>query len=280
MNDFFTGSFMFDPLNNFLFYKIMGEKGDEVQLLSFINAVLGKTGDDRFTSIEILEDKTFTPNFIGGKTGILDVRAVLHGDKRVNVEVQLQDNHNIDRRSLFYLSKEYTSKLKAGQDYIELPDIIGINIVNFNFPNTKNYHSSFHLREDTERDIILTTALEIHYINMVKYRKQGDSNLSDPLCRWLTWLDKNSSPELVKEAVKMDDGIQLAAEKLLELGMVEDARDAYFRYFMDQCDRTSELNYALSKGREEGREQNRQYFLELLNQGLTVEEIKQRLEQF
>jgi hypothetical protein len=33
-------------------------------------------------------------------------------------------------------------------------------------------------------------------------------------------------------------------------------------------------------GREEEREQNRQYFLELLNQGLTVEEIKQRLEQF
>jgi hypothetical protein len=44
---------MFDPLNNFLFYKIMGEKGDEVQLLSFINAVLGKTGDDRFTSISL-----------------------------------------------------------------------------------------------------------------------------------------------------------------------------------------------------------------------------------
>jgi len=35
---------MYDPLNNFLFFKIFGEKGDEVQLLSFINAVLGKTG--------------------------------------------------------------------------------------------------------------------------------------------------------------------------------------------------------------------------------------------
>jgi len=42
-----------NPLNDYLFYKIMGEKGDEVQLLGFINAVLGKTGDDRFTSVEI-----------------------------------------------------------------------------------------------------------------------------------------------------------------------------------------------------------------------------------
>jgi hypothetical protein len=29
------------------------------------------------------------------------------------------------------------------------------------------------LRNDTEREIILTNALEIHYINMVEYRKQG-----------------------------------------------------------------------------------------------------------
>jgi hypothetical protein len=27
-----------NPLNDFLFYKIMGEKGDEVQLLGFLNA--------------------------------------------------------------------------------------------------------------------------------------------------------------------------------------------------------------------------------------------------
>jgi len=42
-----------NPLNDFLFYKIMGEKGDEVQLLGFINAVLGKTGAGRFTSVEV-----------------------------------------------------------------------------------------------------------------------------------------------------------------------------------------------------------------------------------
>ncbi|MDR2717194.1 MAG: hypothetical protein LBB89_03900 [Treponema sp.] len=39
-----------NPLNDYLFYKIMGEKGDEIQLLGFLNAVLGKTGADCFTS--------------------------------------------------------------------------------------------------------------------------------------------------------------------------------------------------------------------------------------
>jgi len=285
MKDFFIRSSKYDPLNDFLFFKVMGEKGDEVQLLAFVNAVLGKTEVDRFTSIEILEDKKLTPDFIGGKTSILDVRAVLHGKKRVNVEVQLRDQHNMDRRSLFYLSREYTRWLKEGEDYIELPDIIGINIVNFDFPPTRHYHSSFHLREDAERDIILTNALEIHYINMVKYRKQGSENLNDPLYRWLVWFDKNSPPELVEEVVKMDSAIQLAAERMLNLTVDEDVITAYNRMFMASCDRTSEINFALSKGREEGREEGRregreegqQYFLELLNQGLTIEEIKQRL---
>jgi len=52
------GGRRYDPLNNFLFYKIFGEKGDEVQLLGFINAVLGKSGNNLFTSVEILENKS------------------------------------------------------------------------------------------------------------------------------------------------------------------------------------------------------------------------------
>jgi len=70
-----TRSTLYDPLNDFLFYKVMGEKGDEVQLLGFINAVLGKTENDKFTSVEILENKTFTPENIGDKSVTFDVRA-------------------------------------------------------------------------------------------------------------------------------------------------------------------------------------------------------------
>ncbi|MDR1858735.1 MAG: Rpn family recombination-promoting nuclease/putative transposase [Treponema sp.] len=63
-----------DPLNDYLFLRVMGEKGDEVQLLCFLNAVLGRTGDDRLASVEIIENKTLPAEFLGGKTSILDVR--------------------------------------------------------------------------------------------------------------------------------------------------------------------------------------------------------------
>ncbi|MCL2809013.1 MAG: Rpn family recombination-promoting nuclease/putative transposase [Treponema sp.] len=242
----------FDPLNNFFFYKIFGEKGDEVQLLSFINAVLGKTGNNKYISVEIQENTSFMAEIMGGKSCILDVRAKLPDGSLVNIEVQISNKQNMDRRSLFYLSKVYTSKLKSGHDYIELPNVIAINIVDFDFPSTKNYHSSFHLREDTEHDIILTDALEIHFINMVKYKKQIKDKLQDPLCRWLAWFDRESPIELLQEVVKMDSTIQTADERMAHVAQSEEEMWAYTRYMMGQCDRTAEINYAREEGFEKG----------------------------
>jgi hypothetical protein len=61
-------------LNDFLFFKVMGEKGDEEQLQGFLNAVLGRTGKDRLVSVEILGNRTFTAEVIGDKSSILDIR--------------------------------------------------------------------------------------------------------------------------------------------------------------------------------------------------------------
>ena len=274
MKTFIKKSFgRLDPLNDFLFYKVMGEKGCEVQLLGFLNAVLGKTGDDRFTSVEILENKTFTPDKIGDKSVTFDVRAVLQAKTKINVEVQLRNQFNMDKRSLFHWSREFSGSLKAGQDFNELPDVIAINIVNFDYLGTKGFHSCFHLRDDKEPDVILTGALEIHFINMVRYRKLK-KRFDDPLIRWLTWFNKNNKLEITAEVVKMDEAILSADERLAYLSGDEDAMDLYHRRFMAMCDRTSEINYAYAKGRAE----ERQRFLELLNQGLSVEEIKQRIQ--
>ena len=242
-----------NPLNDFLFYKIMGEKGDEVQLLGFINAVLGKTGDDRFTSVEIIENKSFTPKVIGDKASTLDVRAVLQGKTRVNIEIQVRNQYNMDRRSLFYWSKEYAESLKKGQDYQKLPNVIAINIVNFNFPPVHNFHTRFHLREDSDRDMVLTDALEIHFINMVQYRKQARKGMmNDPLSRWMAWLNAKSPPELLAEVVKMDSAIQMADERMVYVTGDKEAVRAYERRQMALSDYNSAINYARDEGHRKG----------------------------
>ena len=41
------------PLNDFIFGKTFGEKGDEEQLLSLLNAILAKTKRQKLVTIEI-----------------------------------------------------------------------------------------------------------------------------------------------------------------------------------------------------------------------------------
>lgn len=47
------------PLNDFIFGKAFGEKGDEEQRLSLLNAILAKTKHKKLVKIEIVEHRTF-----------------------------------------------------------------------------------------------------------------------------------------------------------------------------------------------------------------------------
>jgi predicted transposase/invertase (TIGR01784 family) len=242
-----------NPLNDFIFLKVMGEKGDEVQLLGFINAVLGHAGSQQIASLKIRENKSFSPTVIGDKASILDVRAVLQDGTKVNIEVQLRNQGNMDKRSLYYSSREFTKGIKSGQDYRELPNVIAINIVNFEFLFAEEYHTCFHLREDNHPNIILTEALEIHFLDMVKYRRQAKQGKSDdPLSRWMAWLNEKSPPELIAEVVQMDSTIQAADERMVYVTGDDEAIRAYEMRQMALSDYTSTMNYARETGLAEG----------------------------
>jgi predicted transposase/invertase (TIGR01784 family) len=231
----------------------MGEKGDEEQLLGFLNAVLKRTGKNRLVSVEILENKTLAAETAGDKTSVLDVRAVLEDSTKVNIEVQLQNERNMDRRSLFYWSREYASSLEEGQDYLELPRVIAINIVNFSLFSAGDYHTTFHLWEDREKELMMTDVLEIHFIDMVKFRKLREKDVKhDPLQRWLTWLNQDSPPELVEEVVKMDKAINKAERLIARVLRDKEAVRAYQMKMMALSDWNSSINNARREGIEEG----------------------------
>jgi predicted transposase/invertase (TIGR01784 family) len=242
----------FNPLNDYLFFKVMGEKGDEPQLLGFLNAVLGRSGKEPIESVEIMENTSFEKDVIDGKSCILDVLAVLQNGTKVNIEVQLRNEHNMDQRCLFYWSKVYSKSLNEGQDYRELPNVIAINIVDFDYPPKGDTHTCFHLREDTDPSLILSHVLEIHYINMVKWRKQREKDLADPLHRWLTWFDEKSPPKLIEEVLSMDTAIKAAYEKFGFATQQDfDVWDLNRRREKARWDMVSSRNNARREGREE-----------------------------
>ncbi|OOO00326.1 MAG: hypothetical protein ATN35_07960 [Epulopiscium sp. Nele67-Bin004] len=265
-----------NPLNDFAFKKIFGEKGREIELMSFLNAILYKTLSSPIAKITIIEHKELTKELIDDKLGIIDIRSQLEDGTVVNIEIQIRDQHNMEKRTVFYWSKLYTEGIKKGEDYKELSKVITINILDFNLLSTASYLSTFHLREDTQTEIILTDVMEIHFIEYPKFIEQVGENFKKlPITRWLKLLQKDIDENEIKELIEMEPVMAYVESTIDYITSDPQARLLYEGREKARLDRISLLRGAEEKGREAGREEGRK---EGEIKGRKEGEIKGRLE--
>jgi predicted transposase/invertase (TIGR01784 family) len=144
--------------------------------------------------------------------------------------------------------------------------VIAINIVDFGLFPIEDFHTSYHLWEDRHKEFMLTDAFEVHFLDMVKFRKGKEHNLEDPLERWLVYFDRHSPGELVEEVIKMDSAIQLAQDKLEMIARDPELLRAYERYEKAASDWTTGVNGAR-------REERREIARNLKAIGIPVEQI-------
>jgi predicted transposase/invertase (TIGR01784 family) len=244
-----------NPLNDFAFQKSLGEKGDEEQLVSLLNAALERTGKNNIESVEILEGKDLPAELLEDKMGKLDVLCKLADGTKVTIEVQIKNQHNIVNRSVYYWSRKFTLGFKKGSDYTELTPVIAINIVNFQHVTLADFHTSYHLWEDQNKDSKLTDVCELHFLDMVQFRKMKAGNVTgmtfdvaNPLHRWLAYFDEHSSPELIEEVLKMDGAIHKVQDKLDLIRLDPAMMRTYEQYEKADSDYTSGMNGARREG--------------------------------
>lgn len=89
---------------------------------------------------------------------------------------------------------------------------IVINILGFKLIEGVSYHSHYHLFED-QTFIKSTDLLSIHFIEFPKF-KALESQLNNPLHRWLLLLQGDANESIMKEVITMDQIIKRADEKL------------------------------------------------------------------
>jgi len=256
-----------NPLNDYLFLKIMGEEGDEEQCLAFLNAVLGSKSLKPVKLIKILENKAFVADVVGDKSSILDVRVETDMGEKINIEVQLRDMKNMEKRTLWYWGREYTKCISSGSDYKDLPKVITINIIDYDNIKLEDFHTCFHLWEDEHHEYLLTDVLEIHFINMVKFKRLKSRDIRNkPLERWLGFFDKNTPEEELKEIIKMDSAIGKAQERLDFVTQDRDVLREYHLREMALMDWTTGVNTAVEKKQIEIAKNS-------LNKGLPIELI-------
>ncbi|MFV9930654.1 MAG: Rpn family recombination-promoting nuclease/putative transposase [Rickettsia endosymbiont of Haemaphysalis japonica] len=123
------------------FKKIFGVEENKDLLISLINSIVSEK--DQIVEVTLLNP--YNPkNFKADKLSILDIKAKSESSKRYNIEIQVADESDYDKRALYYWAKMYTEQLKEGSDYAALNTTIGIHILNFtSITDTDKYHNAF-----------------------------------------------------------------------------------------------------------------------------------------
>lgn len=115
------------PRVDIAFKKIFGVEENKDLLISLINSIVGE--EDRVVEVTLLNPYN-AKNFRQDKLSILDIKARGADGKRYNIEIQISDEADYDKRALYYWAKLYTEQLKIAEDYSTLSKAIGIHILN------------------------------------------------------------------------------------------------------------------------------------------------------
>ena len=248
-----------NPRVDLAFKKIFGVEENKDLLMALINSIVSK--EDQVASVTILNP--YNPqNFRNDKLSILDIKAEGETGKKYNIEIQISDEADYDKRALYYWGKLYTEQLQSGTDYSMLTKAIGIHILNFtSIPEVKKYHNVFNIREK-ESNIEYFKDLELHTIELKKFMDEAGNELSSVIARvkdkidlWSAFLTKYDILNTANLTGSFDDPDLKKALGILEvMNLNKDEREEYESHLKWLRIETNTLKKAENKGREEGRE--------------------------
>ena len=239
------------PKVDFVFKKIFGNEKHPNILISFLNAVIKPT--DLIKSVQI-KNTDIEKEHIEDKYSRLDIKAVTNKGEHINIEIQVKNEYNMIKRSLYYWSKMYEGQLTKGQDYDTLSRTICINILDFKYLKNDNFHNCYRLKEKNTNEE-LTDVMELHFIEIPKLRKlENSEDISDMLEAWITFIESPTS-ELIDKLEMSSDEIKEAKEELLRLSGNDKERERYEKRFESILEQNSLLANAEKKGIEKGRKE-------------------------
>ena len=194
--------------NDFVFKKVFGKKGNESILKDLLEAIL----KIKIKKIELQTEVELERELIDDKTGVLDIEATIDDNTIIDIEMQMRNQYNMKERSLFYWAGLYYTGLKKKGEYKENKRVITINIVNFDMFKEGPYHEKIELRREY-KNILLTNKLEIHFIQLSKFLKEGEEEKDKKMWQWLTFICNKNRKE-VERVMKENKEIEKANEEL------------------------------------------------------------------
>lgn len=250
--------------------------------MGLLNSIL----EEHVSSVVLNCNTILEKDLFNDKLGILDIRAKINNSIDCNIEMQLVNQNNIEKRILFYISKMYTQNINKGQNYNKINKCISILFTDFNLKKLTHIHkyiTKWDLREEKYNNTILTDMIEIYIIELPKVKKYSENMQLDA---WVKFISNSGDVDMSNA----DEAIKKAKEVLEQISEDEYERylaDLRLKYILDQKN-IEETGF--DRGLEQGIKQgSRQSKIEIAKQlkkenidiaiiikttGLTKEEIE------
>ncbi len=277
------GKKIIKPKLDLVFKKIFGNK-DNIELLTDLLASVLNVEPSIITEIQIT-DNEIIPETVDKKYSRLDLFLVMKDqngiEKKIDVEIQINNNGDFRERSLYYTSKIFSKDLSAGEGYSALKSTLSINIVDFNLFDYEDYHSSFMMYEGKHKDTLLSDKFRIDFIELPKARKNKKSG---SLQKWVDFLNINTEEDLsmVETAYVNNPVIYRATAIVRKMSadekMLYEAEKREETLINEQLARGYEREQGLIQGRKEGRKEERSTLrAKMQKQGYSEEQINKLL---
>ena len=236
----------------------------ENYLESFLSAILNR----KIKIKRVLHDVRLEQLSRDMKYGVLDLEVILENGEIVNVEMQLKDNKNIEKRTTFYASKKIVEQLEPSEHFEDLKKVIIITILDYSLTDFPEYLIDTDRVITSHRDHTINNDVKYYYIELDKFRNQNP-DMKDTLNQWLSFLDMERG-DLLEMAKEENKEIKEAFEEYEVLtGDAAVKRLAELKR-MSELEEHSALTVAKQEGIQEGK---LSIIRNLLNSGMKLDEI-------
>jgi len=100
---------------------------------------------------------------------------------------------------------------------------------------------------------MLTDMVEIHFLELPKFRRKQNKNYKDnEIERWLAFLEKDIPEGILKELMDLEPAIKKAEKRIEYLSSDEETMNTYWERERSLHERANMINSAEKRGKEDG----------------------------
>jgi len=239
----------YNPMNDILFKFIFGKEERKHVTIDFLNAVLDRHGAKAIKDIQF-QNSEIVPLYEDDKLTRLDIFCITEGGTQIDVEIQIVDKKNMERRTLYYWSQMYLMNLAKGGKYQNLKPSITINILRYTIFPGQPAHSMYSIY-NIETGRRLNEDMELHFLEVPKFQKKPVSDMTS-VERWLAYFSNKLDLKEMEELAMNEAAIQTALDAAAVFMQNKQERLNYLNREMAIMDYESDKDAWIDAGRAEG----------------------------